>query len=709
VTVVAQIRMIEPSPLPPPEAPARRFEDLAEALPGIVFVADGGGHASYINGRAEAYSGIPTAELLGGGWLQLMHPDDRERTASTWAEAVEAGTAFDIEYRMRRQDGAYRWFLGRALPIRDARQQVTEWFGAAVDIDDRRQAEAELARAKAVLESRIGDRSRALEEAARQLAAEMRRREQAQATLLQTQKLEALGQLTGGVAHDFNNVLAAIAGSVSLLERSGLDERQLGYLDFARRGLERAKRLVRQLVAFSRAEPLAPRPLDLATLLADNHELLAQAVGPRVTLSVEVRPDTWLAADPHQLEVALLNLAINARDAMPTGGRLTISADTAAPDEAAALPPHRGTLIAVRLRDTGAGMPPEVLARATEPFFTTKPAGHGTGLGLAMVGTFARESGGALQLHSEAGAGTEAVLYLPRSNAGARSADAVQPPIDRGLHGNATLLVIDDDELVRGTTAGILRDLGYSVLETGDVLTAYALALATPTLDAVVCDVVMPQMDGPALLARVRAERALPVLFLTGHADRARLFGELVLDKPFAPADLATHVLTLLGRAQPVPPRGSRAEMDASVQRIRRRVAHSPTQQCLESWRLLWRDDGLPGLDALARHGCEPHSFVVERGTDGAFGYRELGEDVRRALRELPDGPLPGAADVPGAHQVAAYERCLDSRLPMFERLQERLPDGTQTRFERLLLPVAASADGRPALVVGILSRETLE
>jgi CheY-like chemotaxis protein len=496
---------------------------------------------------------------------------------------------------------------------------------------------------------------------------------------------------------------------VNLLARAGLGETQLGYLDFARRGLERAKRLVRQLVAFSRAEPLAPRPLDLQALLDGNRELLAQAVGPRVTLSIDVRPDTWISADPHQLEVALLNLAINARDAMPTGGRLAISADAATPDEAAALPPHRGPLVAVRLRDTGAGMAPEVLARATEPFFTTKPAGHGTGLGLAMVGTFARESGGALRLHSEAGAGTEVVLYLPRSTAAARGAGAVQPAIDRGLHGNATLLVIDDDELVRGTTAGILRDLGYSVLETGDALTAYALALATPTLDAVVCDVVMPQMDGPALLARVRAERALPALFLTGHADRGRLFGELVLDKPFTPADLAAHVLTLLGRAEPVTPRGSRAEMESVVQRIRRRVAHSPTQQCLESWRLLWRDDGLPGLDALARDGCELHSFVVERGADERFGYRELGDDVRRVLHELSDGPLPSAADVPGAHQVAAYRHCLDSRLPRFERLQQRLPDGTQTRFERLLLPVAASADGQPALVVGILSRETLE
>jgi PAS domain S-box-containing protein len=691
------------------DAPARRFEDLADALPGIVFVADGGGDVSYVNGRAATYSGVPTADLLAGGWLQLMHPEDRDRAARAWAEAVETGTAYDIEYRIRRHDGAYRWFLGRALPIRDAREQVTEWYGSAVDIDDRRQAEAELARAKAVLEGRIGERSRALEEAARQLAAEMRRREQAQATLLQTQKLEALGQLTGGVAHDFNNVLAAIAGSVNLLERSGLGETQLGYLDFARRGLDRAKRLVRQLIAFSRAEPLAPRPLDLATLLAGNHELLAQAVGPRVTLSIDVRPDTWISADPHQLEVALLNLAINARDAMPTGGRLTIAADAVAPGEAAGLPPHRGPLVAIRLRDTGAGMPPEVLARAMEPFFTTKPPGHGTGLGLAMVGTFARDSGGALQLRSELGAGTEAVLYLPRSNAAARGAEVVEPAIDRALHGNATLLVVDDDELVRGTTAGILRDLGYSVLESGDALTAYALALATPTLDAVVCDVVMPQMDGPALLARVRAERTLPALFLTGHADRARLFGELVLDKPFTPADLAAHVLTLLGRAEPVPPRGSRAEMESVVQRIRRRVAHSPTQQCLESWRLLWRDGAVPGLDALARHDCQLHSFVAERGIDGEFRYRELGDDVRLALRELPDGPLARDEDVPGAHQVAAYRRCLDSRLPTFERLQQRLPDGTQTRFERLLLPVAASADGQPALVVGILSRETLE
>jgi PAS domain S-box-containing protein len=684
--------------------PDERIATFAEALPALVFVTDCTGRNVYTNERFQAYAGVAAEALLGDGWLRVLHPDDRARAEAAWRQAVGTATPYEAEYRFRRHDGAYRWFLVRALPEAGSGAAL-DWYGTAFDVDDQRHAAADLARAKRELESRIDDRSRALDEAARQLAAEMRRREEAQAALLQTQKLDALGQLTSGVAHDFNNVLAGIAGSVELLERSALDDAQRRYLQFARRGVDRAKRLVRQLVAFSRAESLSPRPLDVRALLEQAGELLAQAVGPTVRLELDVPPGVVVAADPHQLEVALLNLAFNARDAMPEGGTLTLSAGRLAPGTRPPGVPGTIPLVVVRVRDTGVGMAPEVAARASEPFFTTKPAGAGTGLGLAMVSAFARDSGGGFALTSRLGAGTEACLYLPASDLapGALAGDA---PIDRARHGRATLLVVDDDEVVRQTTAGILRDLGYSVLEAGDPLTAYALARATASLDAIVSDVVMPTMDGPALLARLRAERATPVLFVTGHAQRARLFGEHVLEKPFTPAELATHVLRVLGRDESSPARGSRAEAELTVRRIRRRLSGPAAIECLDSWLAHWRPGHLPDVAALDRGDCRAQSFVARPDEDGGR-YVELGEDVRGALEALAEAPLDAAPDVPTEVQAAAYRRCLDSRLPTFERVQQKSRDGVQVRFERLLLP-ASAGDGRPTHVVGIVVQAVL-
>jgi CheY-like chemotaxis protein len=360
---------------------------------------------------------------------------------------------------------------------------------------------------------------------------------------VQSQKLEALGQLTSGIAHDFNNIIAAIAGGFSVIERRIQDPR---VAEVARHGAQAAERggaLVRQLLAFARQQSLAPLVVDLRALLREAEPLIARSLGPGV--EVEIRcPDGLgrLRLDPVQLETALINLAVNARDAMPRGGHVRIEARACPPDEAgrpSELGPRPGVAIAVS--DTGGGIPPEILARVVEPFFTTKGPGRGTGLGLAMVHGFVGQSEGALRIASEPGEGTTVTLYLPEAaEALPESPRALPEPMALRAAPGMTVLLVDDDPAVRGVTAAQLSDLGYAVLEADGAPEALSLLGAGVPVDGVLTDVAMPGQDGISLAAEIRHRRPdLPILFMTGHADRARLLGEAVIDKPFSLPTLA--------------------------------------------------------------------------------------------------------------------------------------------------------------------------
>jgi light-regulated signal transduction histidine kinase (bacteriophytochrome) len=412
---------------------------------------------------------------------------------------------------------------------------------------------AQLARSNAELEARVSERTRALNEAAQELAAEMRRREQAQAGLLQTQKLEALGQLTGGVAHDMNNVLAAIGGSYELMRRRTTDPRMLTFIDHGLKATERATSLVRRLVAFARREDLSRVKVKLPDLLADLAAVLPHSVGPRIEVIVDAPGDTWpVLADLHALEVALINLAVNARDAMPDGGTLSITTVNL-PAGTRHHPDLRpGDYVAISVRDTGTGMPPDVLSHATDPFFTTKEPGHGSGMGLPMVHGLLTQLGGALDIASAVGEGTTVDILLPRAVAGLAAHADAPARIDPSRHGRAVILLVEDDNEVRPVTAAFLRDLGYTVIEASSAEMARALAATLETIDLIVSDVVMPGADGPTMAAWLRTERpGLPVLFVTGHAWDARsLQGETVLRKPFSTSDFELAVLAKLGRHQ---------------------------------------------------------------------------------------------------------------------------------------------------------------
>jgi PAS domain S-box-containing protein len=384
--------------------------------------------------------------------------------------------------------------------------------------------------------------------------------------LRQAQKMEAVGQLTGGIAHDFNNMLQGIAGSLEIMERridQGRPADAVRYVDMARQSVTRAAGLTHRMLAFARRQALNPQPVEPDTLVRGIVELIQRTVGPGVVLDMHLRDGVWAAlCDANQLESSLLNLAINARDAMPDGGTLTIatadrhlaSADLTDHDDIAP-----GDYVEMSVADTGSGMTPEVIARAFEPFFTTKAIGQGSGLGLSQVYGFVSQSGGFMRLESTPGLGTTVRLYLPRhsgpapAQAAADGADLAAPPPRPGTVADARVLVVDDETAVREQIAAVLQDLGCTVLEAADGLVGLSLLRSEAAIDLLVTDIGLPGLNGRQLADAARDLRpGLPVLMITGYAGAAledmRLpAGMAVIVKPFALGALGAQVGALLG------------------------------------------------------------------------------------------------------------------------------------------------------------------
>ncbi len=392
------------------------------------------------------------------------------------------------------------------------------------------------------------------EQANAALRQQMSERERAEAALRQAQRIEAVGQLTGGVAHDFNNLLTVLLGNIDLIEASGLkDPRNADRLVAMRGAAERGAKLTAQLLAFARQQPLVPRPVDLNAVVAGMEGLMQSALGRTVRIHNRPEPKLWPAlVDPTQIELVILNLAINARDAMPGGGDLTIeTANVRMPPAPHREVPLEGDYVTIRVSDTGVGMTPEVLAKAFEPFFTTKAVGSGSGLGLSQVFGTARQSGGDVMIESRPGQGTTVTLYLPRAPAGALPTSAPALPTSELKAEQRLILLVDDDPSVRETTAELLRTFGYAVIEAGGGRPALECLRAEPEIALLLTDVVMPDMNGPALAEAARAMRPhLPVVFISGYTDLASV-GETVLpgrivSKPFRPADLTEQVAAAL-------------------------------------------------------------------------------------------------------------------------------------------------------------------
>jgi len=520
-----------------------RLRALTDNLPGgMVYQVSTGRDGSerrflFVSQSCEKLTGYPAEAILADAMVAygMIEGDDAANLAAEEEAALEENRSFDVQCRFRRADGIPRWARIISAP-RPAPDGTTIWDGIMIDVTDQKRAEEMLRDLNETLEHRVAER-------AEELAL-------AQEALRQAQKMEAMGQLTGGVAHDFNNLLTPIIGSLDLLHRKALGgEREQRLVAGALQSAERAKTLVQRLLAFARRQPLQPGPVDLPELVRGMVELVASTSGPQIR--IETRMDSSLPyarADANQLEMAILNLAVNARDAMPGGGTLTIAASAEAVEAGQVAGLAAGRYVRLTVADTGIGMDEATLARAVEPFFSTKGVGRGTGLGLSMVHGLAAQLGGALTLDSQAGEGTAAALWLPVSETAPPAAAARREAHSRPRATAGTVLLVDDEPLVRASTADMLTDLGYEVVEADSGHDALAL-LDMRVPDLVITDHLMPGLSGTDLALILAAERpGLPVLIVSGYAELDGLPADLPrLTKPFRQADLAACVAELRG------------------------------------------------------------------------------------------------------------------------------------------------------------------
>jgi signal transduction histidine kinase/ActR/RegA family two-component response regulator len=471
---------------------------------------------------------------VGDSMIEILkdQPESQAAVKAVWRRAIEGEEFVDIgEFGDPGRDR--RYYEMRFSTLRDADGRQIGAYQFTYDVTDRMAAQ---------------ERLHLAEEALRQ-----------------SQKMEAVGQLTGGIAHDFNNLLTGIMGSLELL-RSRIDQGRLAdvdrYIVAAQSASRRAAGLIHRLLAFSRRQALDPKPTDVNRLVLGMEELIRRTVGPQVTLEVVTAGGLWSALiDAPQLENALLNLCINARDAMPSGGRITIETANEQLDERAAIERdlRPGQYLSICVTDTGAGMTPDVIAKAFDPFFTTTPLGQGTGLGLSMIYGFVRQSGGQVRIRSEVGQGTTMSLYLPRHHDGEadRGGNAAPAEAARALAGE-TVLVVDDEDTVRMLVTDVLEDLGYIALEAGDAAKGLEVLQSNARIDLLITDVGLPGgMNGRQLADAARTGRPdLRVLFITGYAENAIIGnaqlapGMQILTKPFVMEELGARIRAMIEGAR---------------------------------------------------------------------------------------------------------------------------------------------------------------
>ncbi|MEW6176252.1 MAG: ATP-binding protein [Pseudomonadota bacterium] len=478
--------------------------------------------------------------------LERVHHQDRERMVLLGERCARSGEDFEMHFRVLLGQGE-RWLFGRAMNVRDQAGRPSYLVGACIDVTEHKRTELALQRLNDTLESRVDEAIAA--------------RAAAESALHQAQKMEAVGQLTSGLAHDFNNLLGGIVGALGLLGRrldQGRHDDLHRHLASALSSADRAAALTHRLLAFSRRQPLHLRPTDANSLVDDMRELLQRTIGPLVTFDLALAHDLWLTqCDANQLENVLLNLTLNARDAMPDGGRLGIRTANQTLDGSAAarLGMTAGDYVVLSVEDTGSGIAPEKLPYVFDPFFTTKPLGAGTGLGLSMVYGFARQSGGSAQIDSTPGQGTSVCLYLPRySGALSEQTEQTAPRQLPSSIAGRRVLVVDDEDNIRTLVCEVLEEMGHRTLQAANGVTALDLLAETGSIDLLITDIGLPGgMNGHQFAEQARRQLPdLKVLMITGYAEQAQFAeqpsapAQEVLGKPFTLDALQTRVQTLL-------------------------------------------------------------------------------------------------------------------------------------------------------------------
>ena len=525
----------------------RYLTAILENAPDALFAASLNGAVIGWNDAATQLFGKTWDEVVETDFCDLFLAEDRAEAVALLNTVGSGCSIRSKELRLPNAGTAPRIIEVAAGPVRGGSGGVEGVALTARDITDRKRDEMQLRELNTTLEQRV--------------ATEIDERVKAEEALRQSQKMEAVGQLTGGLAHDFNNLLTGITGSLELLQTRVAQGRINDidrYVNAAQGAAKRAAALTHRLLAFSRRQTLEPKPTEVNRLVAGMEELIRRTMGPEIAVEVVAAGGLWtVLVDPSQLENALLNLCINARDAMPDGGKLTIETGNRWLDERAArqrdLPP--GQYVSLCVSDNGTGMPPDVIARAFDPFFTTKPIGMGTGLGLSMIYGFARQSGGQVRIYSEVGQGTMVCIYLLRHLGKADEVEVAAELSDapRAEKGE-TVLVVDDEPTVRMLVTDVLEDLGYTAVEAADGAAGLKVLQSNARIDLLVTDVGLPGgMNGRQMADAARMVRPkLKVLFITGYAENAVLShghlepGMHVLTKPFAMEVLASRIKELI-------------------------------------------------------------------------------------------------------------------------------------------------------------------
>ncbi|MFZ0269015.1 PAS domain-containing protein [Caulobacter sp.] len=528
-----------------------RFRALANSAPVLMWISGEDGARVFVNDAYVAFAGVPYDEALVLDWRSRLHADDLKQILKAQIAGEASRKAFSLQGRYRRIDGEMRWLKSFSQPRLGPGGEFIGFIGIAFDVTEAKEAEVKLTGLNELLADRVQE---ALSE-----------RDAAQAALTQSQKLEAIGQLTGGVAHDFNNLLTVIIGALDVLQRNPDDQKRRDrMLTAAQSAARRGEKLTQHLLAFARRQPLNPEICRIDAMIIDSESLLRRAVGEGVDLTLDLKAGGRATlTDSGQFEAALLNLVVNARDATPPGGKITIvsqGVDLAEPQ--GVLP--AGRYLRVAVTDTGAGMDAETLERAFEPFYTTKPVGKGTGLGLSQVYGFVRQSGGEVTITSEPGQGTTVAMLLPvREAFSPVEVLAVRPPATRA---SAHVLLVEDDVEVGDLIAAMLDELGHMVSRAATVDEALAIARTDPTLSLVITDVIMPGGKSGVDLALALAEERpeLPILLSSGYAGqelgRAQETPWLLLRKPYALDALAQAMADAWDRHAPIQTAGKRGK-----------------------------------------------------------------------------------------------------------------------------------------------------